>query len=101
MASKLLIGVLGNFRAGKTTTWNKLFNREVRTGKHLRKLDLYNNKIPVFLINGAPLERKIDLEYILPDEDPQIVLCSFLYHKNVKSNFGSYEHSGGLCINFC
>ncbi len=94
MASKLLIGVLGNYKAGKTTTWNQLFKREVRTGKHLRKLDLFNTKIPIFLINGAPLERRVDLEYILPDEDPQIVLCSFLYHKMVKSNFQYFIDKG-------
>ncbi len=94
MKRKLLIGVLGNYRSGKSTTWHTLFNREVRTGKHIRHIIIYNDKIPVFLINGAALERRVELKYILPDKTPDIVLCSFLYHKNVKNNFNYFLDKG-------
>lgn len=87
MDDKLLIAVLGNYRSGKTTTWTSLFNKTVRTGKLERTLKIRNVEIPVFLINGAPLERRSELKYIMPKHDPSIVLCSFLYHKNVKANF--------------
>jgi hypothetical protein len=94
MTNKLLIGVLGNSHSGKTTTWNTLFKHTVRTGKHERILNIRNVDIPVFLINGAPLERKSDLKYILPKYDPDIVLCSFLYHKNVQANFDFFIKKG-------
>jgi len=94
MGKKLLIGILGNNQSGKSYTWSSLFNRTVRTGKHIRKLEIIDKSIPLFLINGAPLSRKVDLKEILPETDPQIVLCSFLYHKNVKSNFQFFIDKG-------
>ncbi|HNQ66966.1 MAG TPA: hypothetical protein PKN32_01195 [Bacteroidales bacterium] len=94
MNTKLLIGVIGNQGSGKSTTWSTLFDRKVHTGKNLRKLEINGVKIPVFLINESALERKTSLEYILPDNDPQIVISSFLYHKDVKSNF-EYFHKKG------
>lgn len=94
MERKLLIGVLGNLGAGKSTTWNEFFGRNVHTGKNIRYINIHDEKIPVFLINGAPLERKTNLEYILPDKDPQIVLSSFLYHKDVKKNFKFFIDKG-------
>lgn len=94
MDNKLLIGVLGNHRSGKTETWNNLFSRKVRTGKHLRKLKVFDKDISIFLINGSPLERRTELEYIMPDKDPNIVLCSFLYHKKVKENFNYFLDRG-------
>lgn len=89
-----MIGVLGDYHSGKTTTWNNLFGRTVRTGKHERILNIKGIEIPVFLINGAPLERRAEIKYILPKYDPSIVLCSFLYHKNVKSNFDFFINKG-------
>ena len=94
MEKKLLIGVLGNLGSGKTTTWNKFFNRNVHTGKNIRKIEINGIKIPVFLISTSPLERKTDLKYILPEKDPQIVICSFLYHKKVKANFEYFISRG-------
>ncbi|MDD2386323.1 MAG: hypothetical protein PHP52_06020 [Bacteroidales bacterium] len=94
MEKKLLVGVLGNLGAGKTTTWKTLFQKNVHTGKHVRFVVIHDVKIPVFLINRAPLERKTELEYILPNEDPQIVLSSFLYHKDVKKNFDFFIAKG-------
>ncbi len=87
---KLVIGVLGNYRAGKSYTWHTLFGKEVRTGKHPRNIIIHNQKIPVFLINGAPLDRGVELKYIMPKTDPEIVLCSFLYHRDVKENFNYF-----------
>jgi hypothetical protein len=94
MERKLLIGVLGNLGSGKTTTWNHFFGKNVHTGKNIRYINIDDVKIPVFLINGAPLERKTNLEYILPDKDPTIVLSSFLYHKDVKKNFDYFIKKG-------
>lgn len=94
MDNKLLIAILGNAASGKTTTWNTLFGRKVHTGKNLRNIEINGVKVPVFLINESPLERKTKLEYILPDEDPKIVLSSFLYHKDVKNNFDYFIKRG-------
>ncbi len=87
---KLLIGILGNPKSGKATTWSTLFQKTVRTGKYERELEINDQKTNVFLINGAPLERKTEIKKILPKYDPQIVLCSFSYHKNVKQNFNYF-----------
>ena len=87
MERKLLVGILGNEGSGKSLTWSTLFGRNVHTGKNIRKLEIHDAKIPVFLINESALERKTKLEYILPDIDPNIVLSSFLYHKDVVKNF--------------
>ena len=94
MERKLLIGVLGNEGSGKSTTWKHLFGHTVHTGKNVRKLDINGVKIPVFLINESPLERKTKLEYIMPDKNPEIVVSSFLYHKDVKSNFEYFASRG-------
>lgn len=91
---KLLVGILGHYHSGKTTTWNTLFDKTVRTGKHERLLRIDNASMKVFLVNGAPLERKAELKKILPAYDPDIVLCSFLYHKNVKQNFDYFIKKG-------
>ncbi len=94
MERKLLVGVLGNPGAGKSSTWDELFGHKVHTGKNIRKIEVNGLKIPVFLINESPLERKTKLEYILPDQDPKIVVSSFLYHKDVKSNFEYFIKHG-------
>jgi hypothetical protein len=94
MERKLLIGVLGNEGSGKSTTWKHLFGHNVHTGKNVRKLEISGLKIPVFLINESPLERKTKLEYIMPDVCPDIVVSSFLYHKDVKSNFEYFSRRG-------
>ena len=91
---KLLVGILGHYHSGKTTTWNTLFDKTVRTGKYERLLHIDNASMKVFLVNGAPLERKAELKKILPAYDPDIVLCSFLYHKNVKQNFDYFIKKG-------
>jgi hypothetical protein len=94
MERKLLIGVLGNPGAGKSTSWDVMFGHKVHTGKNVRKIIINGVKIPVFLINESALERRTKLEYILPDEDPKIVVSSFLYHKDVKSNFDYFIKRG-------
>lgn len=94
MERKLLVGVLGNPGSGKSKTWDDLFGHKVHTGKKMRTLELNGVKIPVFLINESPLERRTKLEYILPENDPKIVISSFLYHKDVKSNFDFFVKHG-------
>jgi hypothetical protein len=84
--SKLAVIVLGNRRSGKSTTWNELFGRTVRTGTGLRDLDLSDgNSMPVFLISGSPQERRRDIEGIL-NNDPRVLLCSLQYTESARDS---------------
>jgi hypothetical protein len=92
MADRLFVAILGNRNAGKSTTWNHLFDptgkTTVRTGRNPR--DLYLNAaqwVEVFLVSGSPEERELLVGKILPKELPQIVLCSAQYHQDVKGTF--------------
>lgn len=80
MSENLLVAVIGNRNSGKSSTWNELFGRDVRTGTELRKLYLNSNEyVEVFLVSGSPEERKRDIETIVPTYNPRIVLCSIQY----------------------
>lgn len=77
---RLFISVLGNRNSGKSSTWNALFGREVRTGKNTRQLSLGNGRcVEVFLISGSPEERQIYAGQILENQNCRIVLCSVQY----------------------
>jgi len=57
MKNNLVIVIMGNRKSGKSTTWNTLFGRQVRTGK--KKLYLTNyDYVEVFLVSGSPEERE-------------------------------------------
>jgi hypothetical protein len=85
MADRLFVGVLGNRKAGKSTTWNTLFDRTVRTGKEVHQLELLKGEyVDVFLISGSPEERGLYAENILKKEDCRIVLCSMQYVSSVQ-----------------
>ena len=59
MPDRLFVGVLGHRRAGKSTSWNRLFGRTVKTGNRSRKLELRpGESVEVFLVSGSPQERK-------------------------------------------
>jgi hypothetical protein len=81
--NRLLVAVLGLRSSGKSHTWNTLFGRTVRTGKH--DLDLSAGEfVKTFLIAGSPEERELDVEDILSDQRRRIVLCSMQYVQGVE-----------------
>ena len=95
MGNRLLIAVLGNRNSGKTTTWNTLFDATVKTGKYERALFLNSAQfVDAFLINGSPEERDIDVEDLLPDTLPSIVLCSTQYRAGVKDTYNYFFRKG-------
>lgn len=84
MKDKIVISVLGNRHSGKSTTWNTLFRKTVRTGPLLRRLDLTKLEyIEVFLVSGSPEERKKHLGDIIGQQTPRIILCSIQYRADV------------------
>lgn len=82
---RLFFGVMGHRDAGKSTTWNSLFGREVRTGKRPRSLELGGGECAeVFLISGSPEERHEYAGDRLADQECRIVLCSMQYIDTVR-----------------
>lgn len=95
MADRLLVTVLGNRNSGKSTTWNRLFNATVRTGKYERTLYLNNaHFVNAFLISGSPEEREVEVEELLPEPLPSIVLCSTQYRTDVKETYDYFFRMG-------
>lgn len=81
---RLFVAVLGHRNSGKSTTWNELFGRVVRTGTSARTLQLYGGECAeVFLISGSPEERDKYAGDLLTDPDCRIVLCSMQYVEHV------------------
>lgn len=84
MSRNLVVAIIGNRNSGKSSTWNALFGRTVRTGSEMRKLFLKGTEyVEVFLVSGSPEERKMDVEKIIAAHDARIVLCSMQYHEHV------------------
>jgi hypothetical protein len=99
MPNNLLVAVLGNQHSGKSTTWNRLFDptgkTKVRTGKHPRSLYLNPAQyVEVFLISGSAQEREIEVGEILPEGNPEIVLCSAQYREDVTETFDYFLAKG-------
>ena len=95
MSDRLLIAVLGNRNSGKSTTWNRLFDGTVKTGKYERQLYLNSTQsVNVFLISGSPEEREMKVGEILPETLPQIVLCSTQYRGDVIKTFDYFFREG-------
>jgi hypothetical protein len=95
MADHLLVAILGNRHSGKSTTWNRLFDKTVKTGEYPR--DLYLNcaqSVEVFLISGSPEERELAVGDILPEPPPQIILCSTQYRQDVTETFDYFFGKG-------
>jgi hypothetical protein len=92
MADKLLIAVMGHRDSGKSTTWNTLFGRTVKTGKTPRRLRLDEKHWvdDVFLVSGSSEERHIPIEDIMPRDPPRIVLCSIQYRKEAEDTFNYF-----------
>ena len=56
---KLLVSVIGKRNSGKSSTWNSLFGRTVKTGTKLKRLYLNETEyVNVFLVSGSPEERE-------------------------------------------
>ncbi len=80
MSDRLFVGVLGNRKSGKSTTWNTLFGRTVHTGSNARMLQVrVNQSVEVFLISGSNEERQQYAGDILLNQNVRIVLCSIQY----------------------
>jgi hypothetical protein len=96
---KLMIGVLGGEKSGKTYTWNLLFNKKsVKTGRRTRHLYFDEvSYIEVFLISRSAQKRKMDIESIMKEETPPIVLCSLQYARKL-SNTLKYFVDGGYMM---
>ena len=85
MHTRLLIGLPGNRDSGKSHTWNELFGRTVKRGKHPRQLELLPGEcVEVFLVSGSFEERREYAGDILGSQDCRIVLCSLQYTKEVR-----------------
>lgn len=77
---RLLVAVLGNPRAGKSTTWNTLFGQTVKTLNRPRLLELRRGEcVEVFLVSGSAAERHKTIGQILRGQSARIVLCSIQY----------------------
>lgn len=84
MSENLVVAVLGNRKSGKSTTWNALFQRTVRTGSEMRKLYFRKNEyVEVFLVSGSPEEQHMYVGEIIGINKPRIVLCSMQYRNDV------------------
>jgi len=89
--NNIVISVLGHKNSGKTSTWNQLFGRTVRTGSEIRRLNLNQNEcVEVFLVSGSPEERETYIGNILGDQRPRIILCSLQYRHDVYNSFNFF-----------
>jgi hypothetical protein len=85
MEQKLMIGLLGGVKSGKTHTWNLLFEKKtVKTGRKTRRL-YFDEKtyVDVFLISRSAQKRKMEIKSILKDAEPEIILCSMQYARKL------------------
>ena len=97
MNNKLLISVLGNCNAGKSSTWKQLFGRQVRTSStgNSKRLTFDDGKyIDVVVINGSPQERGKEIEDVLKNKLPYIVLCSVQYTIRAIENYKYFFDEG-------
>lgn len=96
----LAVSVLGNRNSGKSTTWNNLFGRTVRTGTEIRRLYLREREyVEVFLVSGSPEERETYVGKIIGELRPRIVLCSMQYRSDVTQTIQFFSDNNYLI--FC
>lgn len=87
--------MLGNRRSGKSSTWNALFGRAVRTGSDLRPLTVSAGvQLPVFLVSGSPEERRLYIGEIIGKAETRIVLCSLQYTEEARRTVGYFVENG-------
>lgn len=95
MGDRLFVAVLGNRNSGKSTTWNTLFGRKVKTGKQSRFLELRPGEcVEVFLVSGSFEERNLYAGEILSEQDSRIVLCSMQYTEEVTKTLNYIKEKG-------
>lgn len=88
MSDRLAVVVLGNRNSGKSSTWNRLFDDTVKTGKYQRWLFLNKaQSVEVFVVSGSPEERGLEVDSILPEPLPGQVLCSAQCREDVLETF--------------
>jgi len=94
MRNNLVIGLLGHRSSGKSTTWNRLFEENVRTGINIRSLYLTQTEyIQVFLVSGSPEERETYVGEIIGEQRPRIVLCSMQYISDVSETIDFFVNN--------
>jgi len=99
MADRLFVAVIGRRNSGKSTSWNTLFGREVRTGKEPRTLQLGDGRsTEVFLISGSNEEKQRYAQDVLDDVDCRIVLCSVQYGESSFTSTWKYIFEPGFAI---
>jgi hypothetical protein len=93
--NKLLFVALGNRNSGKSRTWNELFSRVVKTGRHEHWLEVDTRRyVRVFLVSGSPEERKKYVGDIIARVRPRIVLCSVQYKPEARETFNYFFERG-------
>lgn len=95
MNDRIVVSVLGNRNSGKSTTWNTLFSRTVRTGMQIRRLHFNTTEyIEVFLVSGSPEERETYVGDIIGQQTPRIILCSIQYRADVTQTIDYFLQHG-------
>jgi hypothetical protein len=95
MSKNLVIGLLGHRNSGKSTTWYRLFEGDVKTGSKIRHLYFSATEyVEVFLVNGSPEERETYVGEIINDLKPRIILCSMQYTRNVTETVDYFVENG-------
>jgi hypothetical protein len=88
MSKRLFVAVLGMPRSGKSTTWNLLFGKRVKTGGMSRRLKLSRSEcVEVFLISGSNEERRQYAGTVLRTVKARIILCSVQYVEEARDTF--------------
>ncbi|MBH1942668.1 hypothetical protein I5L01_00350 [Erythrobacter sp. YJ-T3-07] len=91
MADRLFVAALAERNGGKSTTWNRLFGREVRRGKYERALEVLPGKsVQVFLVSGSFEEREEYSGDILEDQSARIILCSVQY---IEAGWDTFDYA--------
>ena len=100
MIERLFVAVIGSRNAGKSTTWNTLFGREVKTGKQPRTLRLHDDgrSTEVFLISGSNEEKHRYAADVLDNIDCRIVLCSVQYVEEAFDSTLNHIFTEGFAI---
>ena len=100
MIDRLFVAVIGNRNSGKSTTWNTLFGREVRTGKEPRILELGGDgrTTEVFLVSGSNEEKHRYAADVLENVECRIVLCSVQYVEEAFESTWNHIFSEGFAI---
>ena len=90
--NKLLVSVIGKRNSGKSSTWNSLFGRTVKTGTKLKRLYLNETEyVNVFLVSGSPEERETYVGELITINNPAIVLCSMQYRVDVTQTIDYFK----------